>query len=229
MTYSLAKINNFYTLTVEQETNIKLYYISYGIKELIEEKTVTATYEIITKKDGDYVLELSAGEEIEEENLYIYNYLRDSIVNNILDYKGCDDNVSCSTLYKKSETLSSDKNILNKILVYQNKYISKINSTEYSKFYNFINSAVESNNCNVQKSINNIVNKENLNIVDNQDKTLFESFLFLYWIGFYFVDKSILTEVEDIEELKTIFKYEDILDKYCNICFDIEDLETLFI
>ena len=196
---------------------------------MIEEKTVTTTYEIVTKKDGDYILELSVEEVTEEENLYIYNYLRDSIINSILDYKECDNNVNCSALYKKSEILSSDKNTLNKILVYQNKYVSKINSAGYSKFYNFMNSAVEANNCNVQKSINNIVNKENLNIVNNQDKILFESFLFLYWAGFYFADKNLLIETEDVEELKTIFKYEEIIDKYCNICFDIDELELLFV
>lgn len=229
MVYTLIKINDIYTLTTEQDTSVKLYYTSNGSRDLIEEKMVSGVYEIITKKDGDYILELTYLEEVIEENLYVYTYLRDSIVKGVLDYKGCKEGVDCESLFKKQEFLSKDKNLLNKILVYQIKYISKININGLSMFYNFIQSAMELNNCNVQKSINNITNAERLGMPNIEDKSLFESFLFLYWAGFYFTDKNPLTETVDIDSLKLKMGYEDIVDRYCNICFNIEDLETLFV
>jgi hypothetical protein len=233
MAYSLTRLNDIYTLDTEQSTSVKLYYTSYGSKDVIEEKTVSGIYEVITKKDGDYILELTylveEIEQIEEENLYIYTYLRNSIVKDILGYKSCEKEVDCISLFKKQEILSKDKNLLNKILVYQNKYIYKINVSGFSKFYNFIQSAIELNNCNVQKSINNITNTERLGMTTIEDKSLFETFLFLYWAGFYFVDKNLLTDTVDIDNLKLKMKYVEVVDRYCNTCFNIEDLETLFV
>ena len=42
-------------------------------------------------------------------------------------------------------------------------------------------------------------------------------------------DKNLLVNTEDIDDLKLKMEYNEIVDRYCNICFNIEDLETLFI
>lgn len=233
--YNISKSKDVYKLEVSQETNYKLIYTSSNDEELITEldlDTNSSTY-LNTLKDGNYTIRLNAtGEDQVEHNITVTKYLQESINEDIYEIlcNTCANDECYKTLSKQDKITLKNKNIFNKILTYQNIYISTYGDNYLSTFSNYLEKSSLLSKCNVQLKINDIYLHEIISGSSKSDEELFSIYLFIYWAGIYFLEKDLINsqDTEELEYLKDKFYYNEIINCSCDLCFNIQDLEEIF-
>lgn len=233
--YNINKSKDIYSLEVSQITDFKLLYTSDNKNELISEKTLSAnsTTQLNTLKDGTYLLRLNAENEDEvTEEIQVIKYLQVSLVQDIYNIlcDNCTSTNKCSSISKQDEKLLKNKNIFNKVLTYQNMYLSKYTEDYICNFAKFLESSTLLSKCNIQETVNNITTNERILGSSKYDERLTKTYLYIYWAGIYLLEKDLINinDSEEFEFLKEKFKYNDVLNCSCELCFDIEDLENIF-
>jgi hypothetical protein len=227
--HNITKSKDTYSLHVSQETEFKLIFISNNNEDIITNKTVKSNTNTILNiyKDGKYKVVLSKqSEDTVIEILFVTNFLLESMNSDILDLM-CD---PCGKNSKCNDYDVTSRNIHNKLLSYNNIYLKEYGEGYTTTFLNYISEAVKITNCSLQNKINDIILEENIKGVKNEDKELFNIYLFIHWVGFYFSElKTIDTQdLEEIEFIKDKFNYNQIVSCSCDLCFNINELRDLF-
>jgi predicted nucleic acid-binding Zn finger protein len=233
--YTLIKKQDEHRLTVQQVTTYVLTYISDGSDERIATATLSAnqTFVLITPKDGQYRLTLSAtGETDVQETFYVIRFLQNSIIADTLTLL-CD----CSNTYinndcktKSEQEAIAIRGLFSKVFAFQFQYVSTYGADYPNIFTTFLSKASQLFTCKFQTAINSLLLQECVTGCIGNTSKISKLYMTMYWSAMYFTERTIVdtTIQEDVDLLKTKFNYDKIVGCICDTCVEIADLEALF-
>ena len=235
--YTLNVEKDIYSLEVLQDSTYKLLYISSNLEEEIITTTSITANTVVNfslNKDGEYILILNSnGEEELTKSIFYTQNLIEGIVESTLDLL-CGECTECldksSQLSYKEEVLLSNRNIFNKLLIYQNVYLPHYGEDYLAIFSRFLEKASLLSKCNIQEDINKAYTEKIVSGKESFNEKIFNSQIFIYWAGMYFSEKKLInnSDTEEVEYLKDKFYTESILNCGCELCFTFDELETVF-
>ena len=215
--YSLQKSLSNVMLSVSQITTLRLIFEG----EVVQDNTLQtgSTVPLESSQDGEYELTLSAdGESSVVEKFKIVRNLQYSLCKDVVRVVCSDDNCECN------HTTETAQNLFNKLLYYN---VLKQSDASIFRLNNYLVNAIKILDSCTQDAISDIIREDRVSLYNEENLELLKKLVFLYWSGFYFLQK-LTTGSEDVMELKELFQYNKIVDCACGTCFNIKTLESIF-
>lgn len=233
---TFKKEEDNYIIEVEQITTYVLTYYKNNTTTQVAtgQILIDTPFTLPILMDGRYVLTLSVtGETDVIHEFYVFKYLQNSIICDAY-YILCKGDCNCGNCEDDCVSMAGKKclktrNIYVKLLSLQLTYIPNYNSPFSNVFCDYLEQAIQLYKCDIQGKINTLLKEECLYGKGNSTDKLFRVYMFLFWYGMYYLELQEAGNNEsEITFIKSKYKYDTILDCLCDLCIDINDLNTIF-
>lgn len=231
--YTFKKEQDTFILEVEQDSAYIVYYLSGNTEKTVLTSAILAGNPTLIPHDldGEYKIHIEAENEIPIDVYFTaFDKLQNSIINdtNIIvcgATGGCTD-LKSNCISNEGQTCLEHKSSFVKLLSFESLFIDSYGIDFPLIFTNYLNESVQSLTCKIQSKINLILQTECVVGIAKDTDSLFSFYVALYWAGMYFMEEDIAgDDVEQLEFVKTKFRYDAITQCLCGLCISMDTLK----